>query len=149
MFSSGLTMCYSLVDGLIKTHFISTIPIFIFCLILYAFLIGVCHQVLLDFIWTHVEKRQRFCYESRSWRPHDLIILQWRHDERDGVSNNQSHDCLLERFFRPRSKKTSVLRLVGLWGGGGGGIHRSPVNSQHKGSVTRKIFPFDDVIMKF
>ena len=27
------------------------------------------------------------------------------------------------------------------------GIHRSPVNSQHKGPVTRKKFPFDDVIM--
>ena len=28
------------------------------------------------------------------------------------------------------------------------GIHRWPVNFQHKGQVTRKIFPFDDVIMK-
>ena len=27
------------------------------------------------------------------------------------------------------------------------GIHRSPVNSPHKGPVTRKTFPFDDVIM--
>ena len=27
------------------------------------------------------------------------------------------------------------------------GIHRWPVNSQHKGPVTRKMFPFDDVIM--
>ena len=27
------------------------------------------------------------------------------------------------------------------------GIHRWPVNSPHKGSVTRKLFPFDDVIM--
>ena len=26
------------------------------------------------------------------------------------------------------------------------GIHRSPVNSPHKGPVTRKMFPFDDVI---
>ena len=30
-----------------------------------------------------------------------------------------------------------------LWGG----IHRSPVNSPHKGPVTRKMSPFDDVIM--
>ena len=28
------------------------------------------------------------------------------------------------------------------------GIHRGPVNSPHKGPVTRKMFPFDDVIMK-
>ena len=27
------------------------------------------------------------------------------------------------------------------------GIHRGPVNSPHKGPVTRKMFPFDDVIM--
>ena len=29
------------------------------------------------------------------------------------------------------------------------GIHRSPVNSPHKGPVTRKMFTFDDVIMIF
>ena len=28
------------------------------------------------------------------------------------------------------------------------GIHRWPVNSPHKGPVTRKVFPFDDVIIK-
>ena len=28
------------------------------------------------------------------------------------------------------------------------GIHRGPVNSQHKVPVTRKMFPFDDVIMQ-
>ena len=27
------------------------------------------------------------------------------------------------------------------------GIHRWPVNSPHKGPVTREMFPFDDVIM--
>ena len=28
------------------------------------------------------------------------------------------------------------------------GIHRRPVNSPHKGQVTPKMFPFDDVIMQ-
>ena len=28
------------------------------------------------------------------------------------------------------------------------GFHRGPVNSPHKGPVTRKMFPFDDVIMR-
>ena len=28
-----------------------------------------------------------------------------------------------------------------------GGIHQGPVNSPHKGPVTRKMFPFDDVFM--
>ena len=40
--------------------------------------------------------------------------LQWRHSERDGVSNHQPHDCLLNRFFRRRSKKTSKLRVTSL-----------------------------------
>ena len=62
---------------------------------------------------------------------------------RDGVSNHQPHDCLLNRYSRRRSKKTSELRVTGLRG-----IHRGPVNSPHKWPVTRKMFPFDDFIMK-
>ena len=47
--------------------------------------------------------------------------LQWRHNERDGVSNHQPHDYLLNRLFRYRSKKTSAsLAFVR-------GIHRWPV----------------------
>ena len=70
--------------------------------------------------------------------------LQWRHNERrHGVSNHQPHDCLLNRLFRRRSKKTSKLRVTGLCAG----IHRWLVNFPHKGPVTRKMFPIDDVIM--
>ena len=43
--------------------------------------------------------------------------LQWRHNERDGVSNPQSHDCLLNGLFRHRSKKTWKLRVTGLCAG--------------------------------
>ena len=32
----------------------------------------------------------------------------------DGISNHQLHDCLLNRLFRHRSKKTSKLRVTGL-----------------------------------
>ena len=42
------------------------------------------------------------------------ITLQWRHNERDGVSNHQPHDCLIDRLFRRRSKKISKLRVTGL-----------------------------------
>ena len=42
------------------------------------------------------------------------VPLQWRHDERDGISNHQHHDCLLNRLYRRRSKKTSKLRVTGL-----------------------------------
>ena len=40
--------------------------------------------------------------------------LHWRHNDHDGVSNHQSHGCLLNRLFRRRSKKTSKLRVTGL-----------------------------------
>ena len=69
--------------------------------------------------------------------------LHWRHNDQDGVSNHQPHGCLLNRLFRRRSKKTSKLRVTGLCVGNSPG----PVNSPHKGPVTRKMFPFDDVIM--
>ena len=41
-----------------------------------------------------------------------------------------------------QSKHQSSASLAFVWG-----IHRGPVNSPHKWPVTRKIFPFDDVIM--
>ena len=40
--------------------------------------------------------------------------LQWRHNEHDGVSDHQRLDCLLNRLFRPKSKKISKLRALGL-----------------------------------
>ena len=43
-----------------------------------------------------------------------LSSLLWRHNGRDGVSNHQPHDCLLNRSFRRSSKKTSKLRVTGL-----------------------------------
>ena len=69
--------------------------------------------------------------------------LQWRHNDYDGVSNPQPHSCLLNRLFRRRSKKTSKHRVTGLCVGNSPG----PANSPLKGPVTRKMFPFDDVIM--
>ena len=42
------------------------------------------------------------------------MSLQWHHNGHDGVSNHQPHDCLLNRLFRCRSKKTSKLHIIGL-----------------------------------
>ena len=72
------------------------------------------------------------------------IKSRWRHNGHDSVSNHQPHDCLLNRLFRRRSKKTSKLRVTGLCVGNSPG----PVNSPHKWPVTWKMFPFDDVIMR-
>ena len=69
------------------------------------------------------------------------ITLQWRQNEWDSVSNHQPHDCLLNHLFR-RRKQQSSASLAFVWE-----IHREPVNSPHKWPVTRKRFPFDNVIM--
>ena len=48
---------------------------------------------------------------------HIIFTLKWRHNERDGVSKHQPHDCFLNRLFRRRSKKTSKLCVTGLCAG--------------------------------
>ena len=55
---------------------------------------------------------------------YDNHALQWRHNGRDGVSNHQPHDCLLNRLSRCRSKKASKLRVTGLCAG------KSPVTGE-------------------
>ena len=69
------------------------------------------------------------------------LSLQWRHNERNGVSTHRCLDCFLNRLFRRRSKEPSKLHVTGLC------AENTPVNSPHKGPVTRKMFLFDDVIM--
>ena len=71
------------------------------------------------------------------------MTLLWRHNEPDCVSNHQPHDCLLNRLSGTDQRKhqsSASLAFVRE-------IHRRPVNSLHKWPVTRKMFPFDDVIM--
>ena len=69
--------------------------------------------------------------------------LQWRHNESDGVSNHQP-TIVYSRFYSGaiQSKHQSSASLAFVRG-----IHRWPVDSPHKGPVTRKMFPFDDVFM--
>ena len=76
-------------------------------------------------------------------RQNHSLPLQWRHNWRDGVSNHQPHDCLLNHLFMRRSKKTSKLRVTGLCAG------NSPVTDEfpHKWPITRKMFALDDVII--
>ena len=71
--------------------------------------------------------------------------VHWHHNERAVISNHQCLDCLLNRSFRQRWKKTSKLRALACVRG----IHRWPVNSPHKGPITEKMFPFHDVIMVY
>ena len=68
--------------------------------------------------------------------------LQWRHNECDGVSNHQPHNCLLNRWFKVQIKEnTKALRQWPLWG--------EFTNSLHEGPVMQKMFPFDDANMDY
>ena len=72
-----------------------------------------------------------------------MLSVRWHHNGRDGVSNHQPHDCLLNRIFKRRSKKISKLRVTGLCVGNSPGADEFP----HKWPVTRKMFPFHDVLI--
>ena len=56
----------------------------------------------------------------------DYIPLHCCNNERDGVSYHQPHDCLLNRLFRCRLKKTSKLRVTGLCVGNSPGTGEFP-----------------------
>ena len=70
--------------------------------------------------------------------------LQWCHNECDGFLNHQPHDCLSTVYSVADYKKYQSPASLAFVRG----IHRWPVNSSHKGPVTRKMFQFDDVIMQ-
>ena len=47
----------------------------------------------------------------------DVIPLQWRHNERDGVSYHQPHECLLNRSTKAQIKQNiKAPRHWPLWG---------------------------------
>ena len=54
------------------------------------------------------------------------ISLQWSHNGCDGVSNHQPHECLRNRLYRRRSKKTSKFRVTGLCAGNSSGTDEFP-----------------------
>ena len=92
-------------------------------------------------IWYDISSRQYYILQY-TYRAGDLVekdlgglvwmSLQWRHNQHEGVSNHQSHDCL---FCANERKHLSFASLAFVRG-----IHRWPVNSPHKGPVTRKSF---------
>ena len=43
-----------------------------------------------------------------------IRVLQWCHNECNGISNHLRLDCLHSRLFRHRSKKTSELHVIHL-----------------------------------
>ena len=95
-------------------------------------------------IWATVRLAELLCSKDRFQFYERLVsALQWRHNGRNCVSNHQPYDCLLNVCSDADQRKhQSSASLAFVWGN-----HRWPVNSQHKCPVTRKMIPFDDVIM--
>ena len=79
--------------------------------------------------------------KRQSFLAHGVMTLQWRHNERDGVSDHQRHKCLPNGLCADKQHQSPASPAFVR------GIHRWPVNFPHKGSVTRKTFPCDDIIM--
>ena len=103
------------------------------------------HAVETPVKYGHYSGGQRCISQNKKNVPHCKIhgwgfsephISQWRHNQRDSVSNRRCLDYLLDRLFRHRSKKASKLRVTGLCEG----IHQWPVNSLHQRPVTRKFW---------
>ena len=85
--------------------------------------------------WSHITGYHGCNYNSRhicslfvSWPPF-RCTLQCRNYGCDSVSNHQPQDCLLNRLFRRRSKKTSKLRVIGLSMGNSPGTDEFPAQT--------------------
>ena len=84
-------------------------------------------------IWLRIWIKKHTPYCSRNDQPLDVYLASlWRHNGRDGVTNHQPYDCLLNHPFRCRSKKTLKLRVTGLCAG------NSPVQTHTLVSEIRK-----------
>ena len=70
------------------------------------------------------------------------LAQHWRYNGHDDISNYQPHDCLLNFHSGADQRKHRSFAWLAFVRG----IHRWPLNSPHKWPVTRKMFPFDDVI---
>ena len=77
---------------------------------------------------------------SVSTRPFGILqnSLRWRHDERTSLTIVYS--TVYSDANQRKHQSSASLAFVR-------GIHRGPLNSPHKWPVTRKMFPFNDVIM--
>ena len=69
------------------------------------------------------ESRESSCCHRWHWW---LSLWQWRYNGCDSVSDHQLHDCILNRLFRRKSKKTSKPRVNGLCAGNSLGTAEFP-----------------------
>ena len=94
---------------------------------------GRCQQ------WTMCKQCPGYCQDV----PRIDGTLHCRHNGRDSISNHQLTIVYSTVYSdADQIKHQSSRSLAFVWG-----IHRRPVNLPHKRPVTRKMFPFDDIIM--
>ena len=96
-------------------------------------LIVICEYDFSSEISVTTISNQWYYNDASAWLPYRCtllaswyVTLRWRHNGQDSVSNHQTHDCLLNRLFRRRSKKTSKLRVTGLCAGNSPGTGEFP-----------------------
>ena len=85
------------------------------------------YGIIISTYWIMIAIHKLVNFLHLSSRP--TKTLQWRHNERGGVSTHRRLECLPSRLFTHRSKKTSKLRATGLCEGNSPGIHRWPIFS--------------------
>ena len=100
---------------------------------------------------THVKAYFNAMLNERNWpskanskNNYHKDPLQWRHNGHDGVSNHRLtivYSTVYSDADQRKHQSSASLVFVR-------GIHRGPMNSPHKWPVTRKMFPFDYVIMQ-
>ena len=112
---SGITDDCGCVTKVVPSHSKCMQP----CVIAAATLAHTIRQQLVQFILIFFVC---FTYRDCSWCIHAIwmriissmdLPLRWRHNRRSRVSNHQPHECLHNRLFRRRSKKTPKLRITG------------------------------------
>ena len=119
------------------------------CLAAPKYYLNQCWPVINGILWhlhEHGDGLIKLICHMCSWITLSKLLpsLRWRHNERDCVWNHQPYTIVYSTVYSDadQRKHQSSASLAFVWG-----IHRGPVNSPHKGPVTRKMCPFDDVIM--
>ena len=117
---------------------------FIFQYILQTATFCILIQISLKFVWRDqfIINQHSFSSQPDIIRANAITLLQWRHNERGGVSNYQPHIVYSTVYSGADQRKTSNLRVTGLSIGNFTGEFPAQTASN------AKILPFDDVIGK-
>ena len=119
----------------------------------------VMHKVYVQDLSPEYQHSAKKSLPNMSLIPHLAEFTCWRHDMctlsaslvhyndviMGTIASQITHDFFYSTVYSDadQRKHQSSASLVFVRG-----IHRGPVNSPHKWPVTRKMFPFDDVIMQ-